>query len=224
MQEEREDGVVATVYKPKYLKKFQKRVEYKYAFGQRIPVDFEWRVRQRQGLEVSRQKYNKKDQIDVQYDYNGRRVKKAKQSGDECQPEEEDCEDEEGQIENGGEEGEQQEQIVDNHSEEVESGKGQERPEDVEGAGGFVLPDWIKNPFKSRSPSRSASHDDNNSQFEHQSNQEKDDVKASEPLIKQRTVQSGLRPQICRQKTKGLSKEKRKQRDLIIKSKGKGAS
>ena len=33
VQEEREDGIVATVYKPKYLKKFQKRVEYKYAFG-----------------------------------------------------------------------------------------------------------------------------------------------------------------------------------------------
>ena len=40
VQEECEDGVVRTVTKAKYHKRLNKKVEYKYAFGQRIPKDF----------------------------------------------------------------------------------------------------------------------------------------------------------------------------------------
>ena len=95
-------------------------------------------------------------------------MKKAKQVGD--SREEEDCEDkedEEGQeqMEHGGLEEEEQEQIVDNLSEGPESAKDQERPQADGSADGLALPDWIRCPFKSRS-SRSGSQDDNNSQME----------------------------------------------------------
>ena len=38
------------------MKKFRKKTEYKYAFGQRIPVDYEWRVKQRQAIEPTKKK------------------------------------------------------------------------------------------------------------------------------------------------------------------------
>lgn len=81
MIEEREDGVLQTVLRPKFIKKFKKKVEYKYAFGQRIPIDYEWRVKQRQAIESSIKKKNSnmrpKDQIfEIEYDYNGRRINK----------------------------------------------------------------------------------------------------------------------------------------------------
>lgn len=70
-----------TVLRSKYMKKFRKKTEYKYAFGQRIPVDYEWRVKQRQAIEQSNKKkcvnQNKKEvPTDIQYDYNGRRINK----------------------------------------------------------------------------------------------------------------------------------------------------
>lgn len=68
-----------TVTKANYRNK-RKRVEYKYAFGQMIPKDFSWRVKQRASYETSEKKYVKyKDQVfQIEYDQNGRRIKKVK--------------------------------------------------------------------------------------------------------------------------------------------------
>jgi len=61
----------------KYLKKKDLKVEYKYAFGQRIPVDHEWRVRQ--AMLSQRDKIDGKQmprpEYEIVYDYNGRPTK-----------------------------------------------------------------------------------------------------------------------------------------------------
>ena len=123
--EEHEDGLVTTVIRPKYMKSFKKKVEYKYAFGQRIPVDFEWKVKQRQAIETSvRKKVSNparlRDQpFELQYDYNGRRInqkKSAKRPGSLAA---------DGQKESGDQDGESEENeedvelLIDDDEEEV---------------------------------------------------------------------------------------------------------
>ena len=81
--EEQADGMLTTVIRPKYMKKIKKKVEYKYAFGQRIPVDYEWRVKQRQAIDTSVKKkisnVRLRDQpFELKYDYNGRRINQKK--------------------------------------------------------------------------------------------------------------------------------------------------
>jgi len=63
----------------KYLKKKDIKIEYKYAFGQRIPVDHEWRVKQPHKIDRDKSKSEGKNQLkpefEIVYDYNGRPTK-----------------------------------------------------------------------------------------------------------------------------------------------------